>query len=464
MPKQKSIVWNHFSEYLDGKQILHGKCKYCGITYVSNAKRIEIHLTKCNKCPDAIKESYLAAKICDISLLKELSSKKSSQSNLNNLIDKIPIEKKKDKMDKMLARAVYSSCSPFRLVENHYLKRFLKFSSPGYTPPSKDQLSGRLLDEEYQLLKSVMKNKLESANSLTILSDGWTDINHCSIINIVFMAPEPIFYKAIDASAESHTGTVIAGILSTVIEEVGPHKFHALVTDNAKNMKSAWSILKDKYHHLITFGCVAHGLNLLVKDVLSVKEIEEIIDKSKTIIKFFLNHTLLYSVLKDTQRQKTNKVLHLLLPVDTRWGSYNSSLNSLLRIKESLQIATFDKDVLKMITEKMRQDIRNDSYFWPMVQNVHDLIEVPCSVIKCLEGEYPTLLNLSKKLIDMYGDFIEKSYFLEEKSQSYVEDKYLERKDFISHPVHFAAHLLNPQLINCPLVETDKIEAVDFIE
>ncbi|XP_074112281.1 uncharacterized protein LOC141535985 [Cotesia typhae] len=150
--------------------------------------------------------------------------------------------------------------------------------SPGYIPPSKDQLSGRLLDEEYQLLKSVMKNKLENANSLTILSDGWTDINRCSIINIVFMAPEPIFYKAIDASSESHTGTFIAGILSTAIEEVGPHKVHA------------------------------------------------------------------------------------------------------------------------------------------------------------------------------------------RKSQSYVEDKYLDRKDFISHPVHFAAHLLNPQLFNCPLVEADKIEAVNFIE
>lgn len=116
-----------------------------------------------------------------------------------------------------------------------------------------------------------------------------------------------------------------------------------------------------------------------------------------------------------------------------------------------------------MITEEMRLDIRDDSYFWPMVQNVHDLIDIPCSVIKCLEGEYPTLLNLSKKLTDVYGDFIDKSYFLEEKSQSYVEDKYLERKDFISHPVHFAAHLLNPQLFDCPLVKGDKIEAVSFI-
>lgn len=75
MPKPKSIVWNHFSEYLDNKQILDGKRKYCGITYVSNAKRMEIHLTKCNKCPDAIKESNVAAENCYSSLLKVWASK-----------------------------------------------------------------------------------------------------------------------------------------------------------------------------------------------------------------------------------------------------------------------------------------------------------------------------------------------------------------------------------------------------
>lgn len=113
---------------------------------------------------------------------------------------------------------------------------------------------------------------------MTILSNGWIDINR-SIINIVFKAPKPIFHKAIDVSTESRTGNFITGIRSTAIEEVGPHKVYALVTDNAKNMKAAWGILENKYPHLITFGCVAHGLNLLVKDVLSLTGIEEIIDK-----------------------------------------------------------------------------------------------------------------------------------------------------------------------------------------
>lgn len=367
-------------------------------------------------------------------------------------------------MDRTLARAIYSSCSPFVLVENDYLKKFLKLASPGYNLPSKDQISGRILNEEYDLLQSVIKNKLENSSSMTILSDGWTDINRVSLINIVFMTPEPVFYKAIDASGESHTGKYISSILSEAIEEVGPMKVHALITDNAQNMKSAWSILKQKYTHLITFGCVAHGLNLLAKDIIAVRVINKVIEKSKEIIKFFQNDALVNSVLMDTQRQRTNKTLHLQLPIDTRGGTYCTCLTSLLRIKESLQVTTYDRYVFKMITEEMKQDLRDDDYFWPMLKNINDLLDVPCSIIKCLEGNFPTLMIVSKKVIEMYGDFIEKFYFLEEKTQSYVEDRYLARKEFISHPVHYAAHLLNPQLVSCQLSEIDKIQAVELIE
>ncbi|XP_057329227.1 uncharacterized protein LOC130670070 [Microplitis mediator] len=432
MPKQKSPVWLHFDEVYDDKNILHGQCKYCKVKYVSNAQRMEKHLViRCKKCPNSVKENFGAlSKNTEDCLLKESTRKKCSQGKLISYVDKISKDKKIE-MDKTLARAVFSSCSPFVPVGNNYLKKFLKLASPGYNPPSKDQLSGRIFDEEYQLLQSVMKNKFENSHSLTILSDGWTDINRVSLINIVFMTPEPVFYKAIDASGHSHTGKYISTVLSEAIEEVGPNKVHALITDNARNMKSAWSILKQKYTHLITFGCVAHGLNLLDKDIVSVSEIKKVIVRSKEIIKFFQNHVLNNSVLMEIQRQRTNKTLHLQLPVDTRWGTYCICLNSLLRIKESLQVATYDPHVSKSITEEMRQDLRGDDYFWPMLKNINDLLDVPCSIIKFLEGDYPTLMMVSKKLVEMYGDFIEKSYFLQEKIQSFVEDKYLAPVEFI---------------------------------
>ena len=46
-----------------------------------------------------------------------------------------------------------------------------------------------------------------------------------------------------------------------VIQEVGPQKVSFLLTDNAKNMLKAWGLVKAIFPHIITLGCVAHGLN-----------------------------------------------------------------------------------------------------------------------------------------------------------------------------------------------------------
>ena len=49
-----------------------------------------------------------------------------------------------------------------------------------------------------------------------------------------------------------------------VINDLGPQKVFALVTDNAANMKAAWSNVEESYPH-IKFA--VHALNLILKDI-----------------------------------------------------------------------------------------------------------------------------------------------------------------------------------------------------
>jgi hypothetical protein len=82
--------------------------------------------------------------------------------------------------------------------------------------------------------------------------------------------PIPLFYRAVDSGTEAHTGEYISEMLGEVIEEVGVPKVEAVVTDNAYNMKSA------------------HGLNLLLKDLLKkITTLSRCAAKSKDVIKFF---------------------------------------------------------------------------------------------------------------------------------------------------------------------------------
>ena len=59
--------------------------------------------------------------------------------------------------------------------------------------------------------------------------------------------PKPIFYKSVLTKKERHTAQNIAAGIKQTIEEIGKEKVVAIVTDNAANMKAAWSILKQIY-------------------------------------------------------------------------------------------------------------------------------------------------------------------------------------------------------------------------
>jgi hypothetical protein len=146
---------------------------------------------------------------------------------------------------------------PLSLLENEWRKEFFQKLRPSFKLPSRYQLSNKLLDNEYKSVQEKVKQKIQSSETLTLLSDGWTDINGTALINILFTTPEPVFYTSIDSKLERHTGEYICSILSQAIDEVDQDKITAVITDNAANMKLAWRLLKDKYPTLITYGCQA---------------------------------------------------------------------------------------------------------------------------------------------------------------------------------------------------------------
>jgi hypothetical protein len=130
--------------------------------------------------------------------------------------------------------------------------------------------------------------------------------------------PIPFFYRAVDSGTEAHTGEYISEMLGEVIEEVGVPKVEAVVTDNAYNIKSAWAKLKNKYPNLLTYGCMAHGLNLLLKDLFKkITTLSRCAAKSKDVIKFFLNKQLPRQILKEVQLKENNKEIALVVSVDT---------------------------------------------------------------------------------------------------------------------------------------------------
>jgi len=507
MPNYKKTgVWKHFSEIRDGTKII-GKCLYCGQTYANNATRMKKHLTNCVKCPEKIRclfhevgkssgasASYVSGTVSSavgaaenidvdepvetdientaiaspsgsLETRSELSSSTriSRQSSLSSYFDKMSTEEKQ-KLDESFARAIYSSGVALSITENPYLKEHYKQLRPSYELPSRYRLSNPLLNKEYDRIQVKVAQKLAEADSLTLMSDGWTDIRGNPLINIIFVTPQPVFVKAVETTSR-HTGEYIAKILSTEIESVGASKVQAVVTDNASNMKLAWKLLKDKYPHLVTFGCLAHGLNLLAKDINNIESIKNVIGICKTIINFFSNHHVANQTLKKIQKEKDGKESVLSLPIETRWGSTARCLDSLLKSQSSLQSTAVEKEVSKLLPSDLRLKILDNDGFWRSVQEAHGILQPISEAIRRLEGDKPNLSEVYDILRNLVSQIKSKFPFsqLSSEEQEGVTNILQKRVAFCSHPIQLAANLLDPRSRGQFLTEEEVLDALDII-
>lgn len=370
-----------------------------------------------------------------------------------------------EKLNTLLARAIYASSTPLSIVENHYFKNFMQQARPAFKLPSRYQLSVSLLEKEFKLVQGKVKRKIADAETMSILTDGWTDINGVSLINIIFCTPSPVFYRIIDSGTETHTGEYISKVLAECIEEVGSDKVDALISDNARNMKSAWQHLKEKYPHLITFGCLAHGLNLLIKDLFKIPSFARCSTISKDIIKIFRNKQLPKQILQKIQLSEVGKEVSLTTSVETRWGSVILSLKSLLKNRDFLQKAVLDKRLKEKVDARIRKSILDDDGFWTAVKNICDLTQPILNSITELESDKLTMAKIYPSIKRIEFVLKEKIGFLNVTERKKVEEMFINRKEFFSHDVQIAAYMLDPKekADNLGLSEDENSLAINFI-
>jgi hypothetical protein len=117
------------------------------------------------------------------------------------------------------------------------------------------------------MMKEECLNVIEDAESVTLVTDGWSNMRKDHLVNYIAVIPNrrPLYYGYKDTKAVSQTSERIANNIFEVIEEIGNDKVVALVSDNASNMRGAWTIIESKYPHIFANGCAAHVLTYLFK-------------------------------------------------------------------------------------------------------------------------------------------------------------------------------------------------------
>jgi hypothetical protein len=143
----------------------------------------------------------------------------------------------------------------------------------------------RMLKAEFKHQRGQLKMELASTcRSIALSLDAWTSSNHISIIGIIghWLTPDFIYKGRVLEFAElrgTHSGENIAQVVFSMLQELNlQQKLLTITGDNASNNEAMVLFLHDllktqcpepQFLGLDSYiRCLAHILNLIVKDIL----------------------------------------------------------------------------------------------------------------------------------------------------------------------------------------------------
>lgn len=186
------------------------------------------------------------------------------------------------------------------------MKKELEIVAPGYHVPHRKKLAGSLLDLEFEDVQKMVSRLIHEHTSSTgagvfVSTDGWSDIHQMSIINYMVLTPHstPIFYESKCTGSKKRTANYLEKDLGGFIQEIEQNhnvKVSGAISDNAANIKGALCNLQQQYPTKLFIHCLAHGIHLVVKDIVeSDSYFQKIIAATKFIVKFFKYQHILNS-------------------------------------------------------------------------------------------------------------------------------------------------------------------------
>ncbi|GBB86930.1 hypothetical protein RclHR1_13390002 [Rhizophagus clarus] len=329
------------------------------------------------------------------------------QKSINNFVDKIS-SAEQNKAELLFAQAVYQCGLFLSLPELEPIKIFFQKLCPYFKLPSRKALSTTLLDKVYEDIKNEVKDLINSANYICLISDGWSNMLQEHWTNYLITTPRPVFFSAHQTGEIRQTEENIAANIDKVISQIDHSKLSAIITDNASSMKKAWKLLAIKYPKVVFLGCVTHSLNLLIGDIMKLSWADRTMKNGKKIVKYFKSHQILAAVNQLTIELTVTELSH----------------NQTVRIEDDI-----------------KSIVLNDG-FWKDVDNLLKVLNELVIGISIFESDTPSL----SKVLDWYYNQLESS------------------DNILFFSFRKVANLLDPSFHGCHLTSNSMNKISQFIQ
>eukprot|EP01018_Ginkgo_biloba_P020604 Gb_11453 [translate_table: standard] len=290
----------------------------------------------------------------------------------------------------------YANGIPFNVARSPYfcnmIQQVVDFGK-GYKPPSCEALRTTIL----QRSKERLTNKLESIKETwkhigcTIISDGWLDMKHRPLINVLVYSPQGIlFVKEVDAMDHTKTLEFIFKILEEVVFEVGEENVVQIVTDSASNCVGAGKMIMARFKIIYWTPCAAHCMDLLLHDLGKLPWVNEAIRRGKLITNFIVNHCVTLSI------YRKHATRELLRPCDIRFSTYYITLNIVVEEKASLRLTVCSNEWEKSPLSKtskanLVEEIILSNNFWESIERVLNMCQPIVEMLRLVDSDTPCM-------------------------------------------------------------------------
>ncbi|GBC25431.2 ribonuclease H-like domain-containing protein [Rhizophagus irregularis DAOM 181602=DAOM 197198] len=324
------------------------ECKYCSKTWKHGKTPIlEEHLANhCSNVPQLILREYM-----------EKVKNRENTSNKKRKVDKSVIgqttitafhdstnlpEARINRINCALVKFFIYCGIAYRIVEHPFFIDFLKELNADYDLPTREYLSGRLLETELCNVNEKMNEDIMNQHNLTL-----------------------------DLSLDSHTVEYLAVQIEEVIKKVKPERISAIVLDNATNIRKARKIINEKYPKIESVQCILHCINLIACDIVSHNFADRLLRRVNILLTtFFRNSHMAESGIKGgglksycitrwtTSSESVNSVLNLKPVLEKMANEYENLLTN-YRIKLIIQERNFfsDLEILAFVLNPLRKAI-----------------------------------------------------------------------------------------------------------
>ena len=232
---------------------------------------------------------------------------------------------KKEEIDVNVAKFFFSENISFVAAEGDEFKKLCEVLRPGYKPPNRKIIGGRLLDHVYDEVIADTKEKMKAKDTVILTQDGWSSVTNDAVIAHSFYDGKTNYLLNVkDTGSNKKTAEYCFELLDEAISEIKDKydkSVFGICTDNEAKMKKLRNLVKQKYPQVVVYGCSAHYANLLEDDVTNSQVMKHLIE----IQKYFRNVHRAHGLLKEKGGCMPQ------IPNETRWNSSVDCLKTFIK-------------------------------------------------------------------------------------------------------------------------------------